>query len=81
MAERERIPADRLVLGLLSAFRTLVLELEQSGALLEGILAFRLNEIAETHRTHGDPNQIAGALDAIARHIATSKPGPEAEAH
>ena len=33
MPQNEKIPGDRLVLGLLSAFRTLVLELSKKGAI------------------------------------------------
>ena len=72
-----RVPADRIVLGLISAFRTLVIELSNAGCLDQEQFVRVLNEVAETHRDHGDPNRLADAIDLIAQHIATSKPSPE----
>jgi hypothetical protein len=45
MPQNERIPGDRLVLGLLSAFRTLVLELSRKGAIDAREFASVLKEI------------------------------------
>jgi hypothetical protein len=62
----KKIPGDRLVLGLLSAFRTLVMELSKNGALDLNGFVHVLQQTAEAHRETGDPNRIA---DAITRSV------------
>ncbi len=68
----EKIPGDRLVLALISVVRTLVLELSAKGLLDAQDFAFKLEQIAETHRKAGDPNNLANAIIAISQHISES---------
>jgi hypothetical protein len=68
----QKIPGDRLVLGLFSAFRTLVIELSKTDALdLDRYLQV-LDETAEAHESSGDPNRLAAAIRAIRDHIGES---------
>jgi hypothetical protein len=79
MNASRKIPGDRLVLGLLSAFRTLVLELSKNGALDRDEFIHVLQETAKAHRETGDPNRLADAIDAISLQIANSVPGAHSE--
>jgi hypothetical protein len=81
METDKKIPGDRLLLGLLSAFRTLVLELSKKGALDQEQFVYVLQQTAEAHRETGDPNRLADAIDAIAMQIATSMAGPHRDTH
>jgi hypothetical protein len=72
----KKIPGDRLVLGLLSAFRTLIMELSKNGTLDHNEFVRVLRLTAEAHRETGDPNRLADAIDAISLQIATSVPEP-----
>jgi hypothetical protein len=65
----EKIRGDRLVLGLISVVRTLILDLSQKGVLDVDDFVFKVRQVAETHREMGDPNDLAGALDAISNLI------------
>jgi hypothetical protein len=77
----KKIPGDRLLLGLLSAFRTLVMELSKNGVLDHNEFVHVLEQTAETHRETGDPNRLADAIHAISLQIATSVPGPHSDTH
>jgi hypothetical protein len=77
----QKIPGDRLVLGLLSAFRTLVLELSRSGALDLRQYVEILQEMAESHKEAGDPNRLADAIRAISEHIAESATEADRKSH
>ena len=77
----KKIPGDRLVLGLLSAFRTLVMELSKNGVLDHNEFVQVLQQTAEAHRETGDPNRLADAIHAISLQIATSIPGPHSDTH
>jgi hypothetical protein len=77
----KKIPGDRLLLGLLSAFRTLVIELSKKGALDQDQFVYVLQQTADAHREAGDPNRLADAIDAIAMQIATSVVRPSSDAH
>jgi hypothetical protein len=77
----KKIPGDRLLLGLLSAFRTLVMELSKNGVLDHNEFVHVLQQTAETHRKTGDPNRLADAIHAISLQIATSVPGPHSDTH
>jgi hypothetical protein len=77
----KKIPGDRLVLGLLSAFRTLVMELSKNGVLDHDEFVHILQQTAEAHREAGDPNRLADAIYAISLQIATSIPGPDSDIH
>jgi hypothetical protein len=81
MQSNTMIPGDRLVLGLLSAFRTLVLELSKAGAIDHREFVAVLEQTAEAHRGSGDANNLAGAIHAIAEQIATSVPSPKSNAN
>ena len=70
-----------MVLGLLSAFRTLVLELSRKGAIDAREFASVLKETALTHREGGDPNNLANAIDAIAEQITGSIIDPVTRSH
>jgi hypothetical protein len=75
--ETGKIPGDRLLLGLLSAFRTLVIELSKNGALDQNEFVHLLQQTAEAHRETGDPNRLADAINAISMQIATSVSGQD----
>jgi hypothetical protein len=77
MNSGKKIPGDRLVLGLLSAFRTLVLELSNNGALDPNEFVHVLQQTAQAHRESGDLNRLADAIDAISSQIATSMVDPD----
>ena len=77
----KKIPGDRLVLGLLSAFRTLVMELSRNGAIDQNHFVHILQQTADAHRENGDPNRLADAIHAISLQIATSVPGPHSDTH
>ena len=77
----KKIPGDRLVLGLLSAFRTLVLELSKNGAIDQNHFVRVLQQTADAHRESGDPNRLADAIHAISLQIAMSVPGPYSDTH
>ena len=76
-----KIPGDRLVLGLLSAFRTLVLELSKKGSIDHREFVAALEQTAAAHRESGDPNNLANAIHAIAEQIATSITDPRSQTH
>jgi hypothetical protein len=78
---QNKIPEDRLVLGPLSAFRTLVPELSKKGAIDLSEFASILKETASTHREGGDPDNLANAIDAIAEQIAVSIIDPATRSH
>jgi len=77
LATGQKIPGDRLVLGLLSAFRTLVIELHKKGVLDANEFVQTLQETAIAHRGAGDPNNLANAIHAISEQLHDSIPGPE----
>ena len=81
MQSSAKIPGDRLVLGLLSAFRTLVLELSKTGAIDHREFVAVLEQTAEAHRQSGDPNNLAAAIHAIAEQIASSVLSPKSSAN
>jgi len=72
MNTSKKIPGDRLVLALISAFRTLAVLLDQRGALSLDELVLALQQTASTHRETGDPNNLADAIHAISQHLVES---------
>jgi hypothetical protein len=72
MNTSKKIPGDRLVLALISAFRTLAILLDQRGALSLDELVLALQQTASTHRETGDPNNLADAIHAISQHLVES---------
>lgn len=73
MEPTQCIPGDRLVLGLISAFRTLVLQLSATGALNLDDYVLALQQVAAEHRKSGDPNNLASAIHSISMHILSSE--------
>jgi hypothetical protein len=72
MAPTQKIPGDRLVLGMLSAFRTLVWALPKNGAIDLDEYITALQQTAADHRQTGDPNNLANAIHAISQHLLES---------
>jgi hypothetical protein len=68
----EKIPGDRLVLGLISVVRTLIVELSKRGVLDADDFVYILQQTAATHREAGDPNNLAPAIHALSEHIFSS---------
>jgi hypothetical protein len=75
----KKIPGDRLVLGLFSAFRSLVLELASKQAIDLDQYLHVLDETADAHSATGDPNRLADAIRAIRNHISESSVKPEGQ--
>jgi hypothetical protein len=75
------VSGDSLLLGLLTAFRILVLELSKNGALDHNKLVQALQQTADAHRERGDPNRLADALRAISLQIATSESSAHPDRH
>ena len=69
MTNAPKIRGDRLVLGMLSVMRTLIVELDKSGAIQLGQFIATVDSTARTHRELGDPNQLADAIQALADHL------------
>ncbi|MCK1409302.1 hypothetical protein [Bradyrhizobium sp. 76] len=69
MATGQKIPGDRLVLGMLSVLRTLVLELDRKGVLDASEFVQTVQETAIAHRETGDPNNLADAIHAISMQL------------
>jgi hypothetical protein len=69
MAEEKKISGDRLVLALISAFRTLVFDLSRRGVIDQEEFITMLQETAVTHRMTGDPNNLADAIHALSIHL------------
>ena len=62
------------MLGMLSAFRTLVWALSKNGAIDLDEYITALQQTAADHRQTGDPNNLANAIQAISVHIQSSVP-------
>jgi hypothetical protein len=73
MEPTQKIPGDRLVLGMLSAFRTLVWALSKNGVIDLDEYVTALQQTAAEHRQLGDPNNLANAIHAISMHILSSE--------
>lgn len=69
MAEDKKIPGDRLVLALISAFRALVFDLSRRGVIDQDEFIAMLQQTAITHRETGDPNNLADAIHALSIHL------------
>ena len=70
----KKIPGDRLVLALVSAFRTLVGELSRKGIIDQDEFIKMLQQTAISHRQAGDPNNLADAIHALSVHLQGSLP-------
>ena len=69
---RKKIPADRFLFALISAYRTLAVLLSKRGVLDLDELVLALQQTAASHRETGDPNNLADAIHAISEHLVTS---------
>jgi hypothetical protein len=69
---KPRIRGDKLVLAMLSVLRTLIFELDKAGALSGSTFLTAIDDTVVAHREHGNPNQLADAIEAIASHIQDS---------
>lgn len=74
VTDDRKIPGDRLVLGMLSVFRTLVIELHNKGILDAFEFVRTVQETAIAHREAGDPNNLANAIHAISEQLHDSIP-------
>jgi hypothetical protein len=72
MNTSKKIPGDRLVLALISSFRTLAVLLDKRGVLNLDELVLALQQTASAHRKTGDPNNLADAIHAISQHLVES---------
>jgi hypothetical protein len=72
MNTSKKIRGDRLVLALISAFRTMAVLLDKRGALSLDELVLALQQTASAHRETGDPNNLANAIHAISQHLVES---------
>jgi hypothetical protein len=72
MNTSKKIPGDRLVLALLSAFRTMAILLDKREVLSLDELVLALQQTASAHRETGDPNNLADAIHAISQHLVES---------
>jgi hypothetical protein len=84
----KKVRGDRLVLALISAFRTLLVELSKKGIIdqdelvelsKKGIIdqdefVALLQQTAIAHRESGDPNDLADAIHALSVHLEGSIP-------
>ena len=62
-----------MVLGMLSAFRTLVWTLSKEEVIDLDEYVTALQQTAAEHRQTGDPNNLANAIHAISVHIQSSR--------
>ena len=72
----QKIPGDRLVLALISAFRTLIFDLSRRGVIDQDEFISLLQQTAIGHREGGDPNNLADAIHALSIHLQGS-PGAD----
>jgi hypothetical protein len=69
---QKKIPADRLLFALISAYRTLAVLLSKRGVLDLDELVLALQQTAAMHRETGDPNNLADSIHAISEHLVGS---------
>ena len=67
-----------MLLGLISVFRTLVVELSQRGVIDGDEFVYKVQQTAIAHRESGDPNELADAIHLISEHLHESIPGRKA---
>jgi hypothetical protein len=72
MPQTRKVRGDKLVLATISVLRTLVFELHKAGLIEIGSLLAKIDDSATAHRDHGDPNQLADAIEMIGQHIRDS---------
>jgi hypothetical protein len=76
MPSGRKVPADRLVLALVSVLRTLIHELHKERAIEIGSLLSALDSSIAAHRERGDPNELADAIEMITQHVRDSVSRP-----
>lgn len=67
--DNKKIPGDKLVLALISAFRTLIFDLSRKGIINQDEFISLLQQTAIAHREAGDPNNLADAIHALSVHL------------
>jgi hypothetical protein len=72
MMNSKKVRGDKLVLALISAFRTLVVELSKKGIIDQDEFVALLQQTAIAHRDSGDPNDLADAIHALSVHLKDS---------
>jgi hypothetical protein len=65
MPETREVRGDKLVLATISVLRTLVFELHKAGVIEIASLLAKIDDSIAAHREHGDPNQLADAIEVI----------------
>ena len=70
-----KISGDRLLLALISAFRTLIFDLSRRGVIDQDEFIALLQQTAIGHREEGDPNDLADAIHALSVHL-QGRPDP-----
>ena len=68
----QQIPGDRLVLALISVFRTLIVELDKRDVLDADEFIHVVQQTAAAHRQSGDPHNLADAIHALSEHLLQS---------
>ncbi len=56
----------------MSVLGTLLIELDKTGAINLGTFLTTLDDTVAVHREHGDPNDLASAIEAIASYLRES---------
>ena len=72
LMKSKKVRGDKLVLALISAFRTLVLQLSKNGVIDQHEFVVLLQQTAIAHREGGDPNELADAIHALSEHLSDS---------
>lgn len=70
----KKVRGDRLVLGMLSVMRTLIMDLHKRGVIDANEFVTSLQQIAIAHREVGNPNELADAIHSISEHLHDSIP-------
>ena len=72
MPSGRKVPADRVVLALVSVLRTLIHELHKERAIEIHSLLAALDASIAAHRERDDPNDLADAIEMITQHVRDS---------
>jgi hypothetical protein len=72
MPTKRKVRGDKLVLATISVLRTLVFELDKEGVINITSLLAKIDDSIAAHREHGDPNQLADAIEMIGQHLRDS---------
>ncbi len=69
MTDTSSIRGDKFALATILVLRTLIFELDRTGAIKLPALLSAIDDTVNVHREVGDPNQLADAIEAIASHL------------